>query len=170
LLSFMTDWTIQTRNDRCAVTGHAFAHEEFFYTLLFDDKDGFRREDLSEAAWKERAPSAPQPFSFWRAKFQVTPPARPEPLGKQTAEELLRRYMAEPLPQLANARYILAVMLERKRMLREIEARRSDDGTLLRIYEHTKTGEVFVIPDPQLRLDQVAGVQDEIAALLSVGA
>ncbi len=168
MLLFMTDWTIQTRNDRCAVTGHAFADGEFFFTLLFDGKDGFRREDLCEAAWKERASAAPQPFSFWRAKFQAPSPPKPEPLGKQTAEDLLRRYMNEPLPQLANARYILAVMLERKRMLREIEARRSDDGTLLRIYEHSKTGEVFVIPDPQLRLDQVAGVQDEIAALLSI--
>ena len=34
------------------------------------------------------------------------------------------------------------------------------------IYEHAKTGEVFVIPDPQLRLDQIEAVQNEVAAQL----
>jgi hypothetical protein len=36
----------------------------------------------------------------------------------------------------------------------------------VRIYEHVKTGEVFVIPDPQLRLEQIADVQQQIAGLL----
>lgn len=73
--------------------------------------------------------------------------------------------MAEQTPQHANARYILALMLERKRVLKEVETRHTE-GQLLRIYEHSKSGEVFLIPDPQLRLDQVASVQLEIAELL----
>jgi hypothetical protein len=51
-------------------------------------------------------------------------------------------------------------------VLKEIEARLSGDGQLTRIYEHSRTGEVFVIPDPQLRLDQLAGMQTELSALL----
>jgi hypothetical protein len=57
-------------------------------------------------------------------------------------------------------------MLERKRLLKEVEVKRSEDGSLLRIYEHTKSGEVFIIPDPQLRLDQVAEVQAQVAGYL----
>jgi hypothetical protein len=160
------EWAIKSRNDHCAVTGRPFTDGEFFYTLLFDEPAGFRREDLSAAAWKERPPDAPQPFSLWRSKYEV-PATAPEPLGKATAEDLLRRYMAEKNAEFANARYILAVMLERKRLLKEIETRRGDEGALLRIYEHVKTGEVFVIPDPQLRLDQIADVQAQIAELLT---
>ena len=74
--------------------------------------------------------------------------------------------MAESSPELSNARYILAVMLERKKLLKEIEAKRSEDGSLSRIYEHTKTGEVFIVPDPQLRMDQIADVQMQVAGLL----
>ena len=90
----------------------------------------------------------------------------PEAVGRQTAEDLLRRYMAETSSELSNARYILAVMLERKKLLKEIEAKRGEDGSLTRIYEHTKTGEVFIIPDPQLRMDQIADVQMQVAGLL----
>lgn len=162
----MTDWTIQSRADRCTVTGVPFNEGEHFYTLLFDDKTGFRREDLSEQAWKERPADAAQPFSFWRSKFELPPPAPPEALGKQTAEDLLRRYMADPSPQHANVRFILAAMLERKRLLKEVETRRGSDGSLTRIYEHVKSGEVFVIPDPQLRLDELEQVQMEVVSLL----
>ena len=45
-------------------------------------------------------------------------------------------------------------------------AKASAEGGLTRIYEHSKTGEVFVIPDPQLRLDQIEEVQMQVAELL----
>ena len=158
------DWTIQHRAERCAVSGESFNDGDYFYTLLYDERGEFRREDLSEAAFKARNENI-QPFSFWRSKFEQPVPI-PETLGKQTAEDLLRRYMAESSPELSNARYILAVMLERKKLLKEIEAKRSEDGSLSRIYEHTKTGEVFIVPDPQLRMDQIADVQLQVAGLL----
>jgi hypothetical protein len=160
-----TDWTIQSRSPHCAVTGIAFAEGEPFYTLLFHEKDGFRREDLCEEAFRNRSES-PAPFSFWRSKFEPPQAAPPEPVSKQTAEDLLRSYMLESGIEHANARYILALMLERKRLLREVEVKRGDDGSLTRIYEHVKTGEVFVVPDPQLRLDQVEQVQMQVAGLL----
>jgi hypothetical protein len=58
-------------------------------------------------------------------------------------------------------------MLERKRLLKQIDSRRGDDGQTTLIYEHVKTGEVFVIPDPELHLDQIASVQDEVASMLA---
>jgi hypothetical protein len=162
------EWTIQSRAEKCAATGAPFADGEYFYTLLYDDPEGLRREDLSEAAWKERNENR-QPFSFWRSKFELPPPAAPEPLARQTAEDLLRRYMEESSAQHAAARYLLAVMLERKKLLKEVEAKRNAEGQLTRIYEHTKTGEVFVVPDPQLRLDQIEQVQQEVSSLLGPG-
>ena len=159
------DWSIQHRADRCAVSGEPFRDGDAFYTLLYHEKGAFRREDLSEAAFKARNENI-QPYSLWRSKFETPPPPTPEALGKQTAEDLLRRYMAEQSPELSNARFILAIMLERKKLLKEIEARRGEDGSLTRIYEHAKTGEVFVIPDPQLRLEQIAEVQVQVAGLL----
>ncbi|MEO6739771.1 MAG: hypothetical protein ABIP20_05925, partial [Chthoniobacteraceae bacterium] len=136
-----TDWTIQSRSPHCASTGIAFNEGECFYTLLFHEKDGFRREDLCEEAFRSRGES-PAPFSFWRSKFEPPQAAPPEAVSRQTAEDLLRNYMLEPGIEHSNARYILALMLERKRLLREIEVKRGEDGSLTRIYEHVKTGEV----------------------------
>ena len=159
------DWTIQNRSNRCAATGREFAGGEYFYTLLFEEKGEFRRKDLSEEAFKARNDNL-VPFSFWRAKFEPPPPVEPEPVSKQTAEDLLRNYMLESGPEHSNARYVLALMLERKRLLREVEVKRGADGSLTRIYEHVKTGDAYIIPDPQLRLDQVEDLQAQVANLL----
>lgn len=162
------EWSIQSRANCCAVTGAEFQDGDYFYTLLFEDGHGLRREDISEAAWKERNDNQ-LPYSFWRSKYEAPPPPAPEAITKHTAEDLLRRYMEENSPQHAAARYLLAVMLERKRILKEVEAKQTGDGVLTRIYEHTKSGEVFVVPDPQLRLDQIEQVQNEVASLLGPG-
>jgi hypothetical protein len=35
------------------------------------------------------------------------------------------------------------------------------------IYEQPKTGDIFVVPDPQLRLDELEDVQREVAGLMT---
>jgi hypothetical protein len=158
------EWSIQHRAEACAATGKPFTAGENFYTLLFRDGDGFRRQDLSEAAWRQRNENL-QPFSFWRARFEPPPARPPEPLPKENAEELFRRLVAAADRANANACYVLAAMLERKRVLKQIQTENGDQGRLL-IYEHAKTGDVFVVPDPQLRLDELGDVQAEVAQLL----
>jgi len=161
-----TDWTIQSRSHQCSATGQPFQEGEHFYTLLYTEGGGYRREDICEEAFKSREEQKVQPLSFWRSKYE-NPPTGEEPVvSKQSAEDLLRSYMEQDDPGHNNARYILALMLERKRVLKEREVKTNDDGTMVRIYEHGKSGEVFVIPDPQLRLDQVAEIQMQVADLL----
>ncbi len=160
------DWEIKSRAECCSVTNRPFAEGEFFYTLLYHGREGFTRQDLSEEAWELRNDNI-QPFSFWRSKFEAPPPPPPEPLPKESAEDLLRRFMNGGTAEQASARYILALMLERKRVLKQVESRRTSEGKTL-IYEHVKTGEVFVIPDPELRMEQIEAVQNEVASLLRV--
>jgi len=157
------DWEIRKRSDICTATQRPFAEGEFFYTAIFRDGDRFRRDDLSEEAWQAR-PDDPQPFSFWRSKFEMPPPPPPEPLAKQDAESILRKLIEENSDTTKNARYILALMLERKRLLKPME---STDPDVL-VYERTGTGETFLIPNPRLALSQVPEVQKEVSALLGL--
>lgn len=162
------DWPIKSRADACARTGRAFTPGEQFYTLLFREADGFRREDLSEEAWAGRNENI-RPFSFWKTRYEPPPAQPPEPLARETAEELLRRLLAANDPVHRNACYVLAAMLERKRILKQIDTERSGVHPVL-VYEHTKTGEVFLVPDVNLRLAELQSVQREVAALLQSNA
>ncbi len=96
-------------------------------------------------------------------------PAPPpeETLKKETAESLLRQFMEDEDASRRNAIYILAVMLERRRTLVEKDVQVRKDGIKVRVYEHRKTGETFLVPDPELRLAELGHVQEEVVALLS---
>jgi len=98
--------------------------------------------------------------------FRVPPPQPEEALKKETAESLLRRMVQEEEPSLINVIFILAVMLERKRILVERDVQTRDDGRTVLVYEHRKTGESFLITDPRLHLDQLEEVQKEVTAML----
>jgi hypothetical protein len=159
-----SDWEIKSRGHVCSRTGREFVEGEFFYTLLYREGDGFRREDLCEEAWNARNDNV-QPFSFWRSKYEPPAPPPPEPMKKDDAESLLRRLVAGQDPAHINAQYILALMLERKRVLRPVESQ--DDDIL--VYEHVQTGETFVLKNPHLSIERIPEVQREVSELLAGG-
>ena len=158
------EWPIKHRADACAQTQRPFHPGEQFYTLLFREGDAFRREDLSEEAWAQRNENI-QPFSFWKSRYEPPPPTPPEPLAKEKAEDLLRRLLAENNPANTNACYVLALMLERKRVLKQVKTDETEDRPVL-VYEHVKNGDVFIVPDARLRLDEIELVQAEVSQLL----
>ena len=57
-------------------------------------------------------------------------------------------------------------MLERKRVLKQVKTESRDGGRRVLIYEQGATGDAFIVPDPQLRLDELENVQNEVAELL----
>ena len=158
-----SEWAIKHRADSCAVTQRPFVPGEYFYTLLYHGADGYRREDLSEEAWQSRNENI-RPFSFWKSRYEPLLPKRVEAVPKENAEQLFRRLIASDSPP-ANACYVLAAMLERKRVLKQVNTEQSPKGRVL-IYEQGSTGDVFIVPDPKLRLDELENVQNEVAELL----
>ena len=159
------DWNIRSRAEACDATGKPFQEGEIFYTALFREEDEFRRTDLCEEAWNARSGdhAAPTAFSSWRSKFELPAPPPPEPLPRDDAEGMLRRLLESNDPSHVNTRYLIAVMLERKRILRPQPS--VEKGIL--VYEHARTGETFLIVDPDLSLADLVAVQEEVSALLS---
>ena len=171
-MAIIANWKIRSRARKCAHTGHPFQDGDRFHTCIVADpeSDGYLRKDYSEAAWEELKPHEqdPEPFSYWRSTFEVPVPAAPDQarkMDKDDAEVLLHQLMEADDPRTDKTRYILIVMLERKKLLKQVGEKQVEDRRLL-IYEHTKTGEVFIVTDPQIRLDEVQVVQEEVVGLL----
>jgi len=160
----MTEWDIQPSADACTACQKPFAGKETYHTLLSMDASGYARRDLCATCFASAARDGV--ISYWQGEYKPPAPPPPEPIQRETAETLLRKLVESTDPSHAAARYILAVMLERKRILKHRDTVREDDESRLLVYEHARTGESFTIPDPKLRLDQLASVQEEVAALL----
>jgi hypothetical protein len=160
----MTEWDIQPRGDTCGACQRPFADGEAYHTLLSLGAAGYQRRDLCGTCYA--SVSRDGVLSYWQGEYKPPPPPPAEPIQKETAETMLRKLVESADPSHAAARYILAVMLERKRILKQRDTIRDEKGADLLVYEHAGTGESFTIPDPCLRLDQLAQVQQEIAAVL----
>ena len=161
-------WHIRSRARTCAVTERPFNDGETIITALFPDPEssGYVRRDFSVEAWENRDEDSEKPFSQWRGKY--VPPvdhSEEDPMKKLSADELLARLVEEDEDHTENTRYILAVMLERQRILRETDNQRTADG-IIRVYENRKNGDVFIVRDPNLPLDQIEAVQNEVMTLL----
>jgi hypothetical protein len=104
----------------------------------------------------------------WDGIYSVPKPViKNEPVKKDTAESLLRKLIALEDPAMLNVVYVLAIMLERGKQLIERDAKPHESGGILRIYEHKKSGDTFVVLDPRLHLDKLAIVQQQVVSLLS---
>jgi hypothetical protein len=163
-------WSIKSRSRECAATGEPFADGEKIRAAIFPDPDssGYLRRDYKLASWQERADDEP-PFSSWLTTFH--PPEveeKAEDVVEQDPETLLQKMVEEDEEHTENARYILAVMLERKKLLRETDTQKVPSG-VLRVYEHRKTGNVYLIKDPGIALADVDRVQEEVRQLLEPG-
>jgi hypothetical protein len=159
------EWNIQPRALQCAVSGRPFEKGERVYSALYWRDGQYARVDLGAEAWNARNENI-GPLSAWQADFVPPEPPPPEALRKDDAESLLRRLMTSNESATRNTRYILALMLERKRVLRQLERRRQVAASVL-VYEHLPSGEVWLIEDPGLKLGELKAVQDEVAHLLS---
>jgi len=161
------EWNIQARALQCAVSGRPFEKGEKVFSALYWRDGQYVRTDLNEESWKARNENI-EPLSAWQTEFVPPPPQAPETLKKDDAESLLRRLISENAPTTLNARYILALMLERKKVVRQIERQRNAGLSVL-VYEHIPTGEVWLIEDPGLKLGELKTVQEEVAKLLGGG-
>ena len=171
-MALAESWHLRARARECSVSGQPFSDGQAIVTALFPDPEssGYLRRDFSIDAWNDRDDQAEPPFSFWRATYQAPAAGAEKPavVEKESAEDLLKRLVEEDEPHTENVRYILTVMLERQKLLRETDAQRTGDG-ILRVYEHRKTGEIFVIKDPDIPLANVDQIQAEIILLLENG-
>lgn len=168
----MNDWHIQSRAHECGLCEQAFADKQPYHTALFEDQEGLRRQDVCPACWKggseETLRGQTGFISHWQGIYEAPPPPEAEPIEKESAETLLRKLIDLNDPKYIPAGYILAVMLERKRLLK-VKEELHRDGQRVFVYEQPKTGDLFTIVDPNLQLDQLDAVQREVALLMEHG-
>ena len=161
------DWDIKPRGQGCATCESTFAAGEHYWSALSRGENGFERADYCTTCWP--AVDEETLYSDWQGTFVPPPPKDEEALKKETAESLLRRLIEEEDGEQIDVIFILAVMLERKKILIERDVQFDQDDEMRRVYEHKQSGETFLITDPQLQLDALEAVQQKVVDMLGIG-
>lgn len=161
------EWNIRARAHVCSFCGKPLVDRAPMVSALRETVNGYERFDAHPECWKTvtRDWSA---FSQWDGVYTApVKEVKKEPLKKEDAGELLRQLVTLDDPAMKNVVYVLAVMLERSKILVERDAKTLPDGSIRRVYEDRKNGDTFVILDPRLRLENLSEVQRQVVALLS---
>lgn len=157
------NWRVQKCAKACTECERPFEDKEALFSKLQYNDGQYIRQDLCKKCWKKEGHG----LSSWKTTFIVPPPPQEDIVKKENVESLLRRLISKENDEDLNAIFILTVMLERKKLLKERDVSKMEDGRRLRIYEHRKTNESFMVIDPELKLDELEHVQEQVVGLLS---
>jgi hypothetical protein len=158
----MLDYQIQAHTRRCTVTGRELKPEERYYTALQDMGDRFVRHDFSSEAWT--GPPAGT-FSYWCGRVPaLNEPDKPR-FDDNALEECFQRLEDAGEPGRVNFRYVVALLLIRRKRLR-FEHSVEEDGVEKLQVCNVRSGARSLVVNPQLADEQMAEVQAEVFRVL----
>jgi hypothetical protein len=179
-----TTYPLPRSGGLCAVTERPFAVGETFVAALVDEQgphgtSRLVRVDVCAKAWDEGKRPAGELFGFWKATFAAEKPAKQALLDDDqlldmfdatpSFEPSVSGEGAQPDAKQVRFRYLLTLLLVRRKQLRVIATKLSRDGTILHVLrkgEQAGTQPTLVL-DP--KLDDLAIVEalDQFGAVLA---
>lgn len=158
----MADWVINKPLGECCGTGRQIEPGEEYYGALIETEEGLERRDFSAEYWEKEKPEA---FCFWKTKL-------PDPETKKelfVSDDMLmaffERLAVETDPEKVNFRFVLALVLMRKRRLKYDAT--TMEGTKeiwrLRIVGQKEMAEVV---NPHLADEQIEQLTAQIGQIL----
>ena len=166
----MVDWQIKTMADRCQSRGSLFNPGDRVACLIYQDKEAseLRRLDLLEDAVADYTLPGELLGRWVRLVGEPDAEAGSAADGLQSAEELfLSLYEAEreaaALTEKQALQHLLALLLERKRVLRPLPPRQVE-GT--QTYLHVKSKRSFAVPVIEISAPLMARIEDSIGDLI----
>jgi hypothetical protein len=155
------DYEVERCTRRCVVSGRELQDGEEFYSVLSADRGQVHRTDYAAEHWSGPAESA---LAWWKSRM----PTREAKKGQLAPNEVLLQLFAEleQIPEKADMRYVLALLLVRRRVLREEEVEHDEAGReVMRVYSprDENTYQVDVVTPDDQRTEEIQG---ELARLL----
>lgn len=158
------DWEISKTALVCASCSTTFAEGQEIVSVLYDEPNGFMRKDYCAACRPE--PNGGAAFSFWRTRIPPSDAPVRRFVDDDVLRDLFRRLEGHDDPRKRNFRYVLALLLMRKKLLKFQQFRRDENGDTLLLQDRL-TGVVHRVADPNLSEEQIDQVTEEIGQVLN---
>ncbi len=160
----MEQWEVAKCGGVCAATGRQLAEGEEHYAVLFDEGETFRREDYSLEAWEGPPADA---FCFFKTRVPVKEKKKRLLVDDDVLVNFFTRLADETLESRMHFRFVLALILMRKRILKYEDTVREDDREfwMMRLVKD-KDGSLHKVLNPQLNDAQIEKVSGELSAIL----
>jgi hypothetical protein len=159
----MTEYEIQPMSLHCAQTGRELKPGETYFSLLTETQQGFARLDYAAEAWQGPPEGS---IGFWRSKVPAeTGGRRRQIVDDSVVMEFFERLDGAEDATKQDFRYILALLLMRKKILKLAGVTREGDREILVLRTASGSTEHRVV-NPGLTEPQLEAVQAEVQQIL----
>ncbi len=158
------EWEIVRSSGKCAVTQRDFAEGEAYYAVLLESPAGFERKDISLEAWSGPPENT---FCYWRARVPVRDRKRSAlAVDQNMLVHLFNRLEDEESPRKQQIRFVLALLLMRKRRLKLDKTIQEgpEEYWILRLTDDQSEHRVL---NPRLTHEEVDRLSAQLTAILS---
>jgi hypothetical protein len=152
------DYQIQPNTRRCSVSGRELCPGERYYGVLLEEGGKFVRKDFSVEAWQGAPEGA---FSFWMGRLAPPQSKRRPPIDDEMLMECFQRLEGQLEPNRIRFRYVVALLLMRRRRLRFDETQR-DGGQEILLLRCARSGARHAVVNPGLTDEELATVQEDV--------
>lgn len=155
------DFDVQGCTRHCAATGREFAPGEEFYSALMPQGAEVVRQDYSVDAWQGPPADA---IGWWKSQMPT-----PQSNRAQWAPNDVMLHLFDELaddPQKQDMRYVLALLLVRRRVFRMEETEEGEAGGEEMVLYCPRRDATYHVPETPPREERVAEIQAELGGLL----
>jgi len=145
-----TEWELPRRAEACAACGRSFEVGETFVACLYSSAGNFERRDFCVNCPSARDPAA---LARWRTRRPAPAAGVPRSWDRESIFALFQRLADDGRAEARQLRFVLALLLWRKKVLRFERAARGPEGESWRfVARHSDDDFLVLYPD----LDEAA--------------
>jgi hypothetical protein len=158
-----TEFDIQGPTRICAATGRELGPGERFFAALTDEAGKFVRRDFAADAWTGPPDGV---IAFWSGRVPASDRPRKPTFNDDLLVDCFHHLQSAAEPDRVKFRYVVALLLMRRRRLKFEDVRRGEGGAHVLVVRDARTGARHEVADPRLSEDEIAAVQDEVFRVL----
>lgn len=159
----MSEWQIKPPLGQCCGTGKTIEPGEEYFAALVETEEGLQRRDFSADYWQGEKPEV---FCYWKTKLPQPDEKKHIFIDDDMLMAFFERLGRETEQEKINFRFVLTLILMRKRRLKYDSSRTEKDKEIWQL--KVAGGEMVEVINPHLDEGQIEQLSSQIGQILQV--
>jgi len=154
----------------CAATRQPFKPGDHFVATLVESPAGLARVDYSLPAWESGARPGSPAFGVWRSVFQPHAPEKKRLFDDDEVLDIFESLASASDERQVRFRYVLTLLLARRRLLRIIERKSRNGVTVLTVKRRGEADlPAIEVTAPDLTEEALADCMEQLGRVIDEG-
>ncbi|MBL8880802.1 MAG: hypothetical protein JNG88_16935 [Phycisphaerales bacterium] len=157
------EWNLPRHATVCGTCGHEFEIGASFRVFLSLIDGAFRRDDVCDACAE---PGHGGVVGWWRTRRKAPPEKRTHAFDREAIYAFFSRLDDEAQIDKRQFRFVLALLLWRKKVLKLVEATNAEAGEIWK-YVAIHDGKSYAVVRPEMDEQQMESLSEQLESLLA---